>query len=825
MTYFYRYIFLFASLLNFSTVLAQDTLYLYDPLDKTVVKDAYVRILDASLAEKVLSPFFADSKGRVIIDSFSTGDYLLIEHINYHRIQLNWFEVKTLKGKINLDRRALDLIEVVVYGSSKTDESVKDVPNQITIIDKEEIRLYNPQTTADALSNSGDVFVQKSQMGGGSPILRGFEANRVLLVLDGIRMNNAIYRTGHLQNVITIDPSMLDRIEVFYGPGTVMYGSDGMGGVLYFSTKKPVLKTVDLNPFSANAYTRFSTANFEKTAHVDFNLGTEKFASLTSITYSNFDDLRSGRIKSDTNMARYWNRYFYAERQNDVDVVRVNSNPNVQVGTAYAQMDILQKFRFKPNEKADFIVNLQYSTSSNVPRYDQLTEGSVDFINGQIISQKLDFAEWDYGPQNRLLTSFHANIRPDQKTLFNTANITAAFQKIDEDRITRLFGDPLRRVQSEDVYVYTLNADLVKKISKNMNLLYGAEATHNIVSSRSKTINIETEEQSERGLATRYPDGGSTMSTAASYLNYRWKIHDRINLIAGGRYSFTHIGANYIDTALYDLPYDNIKIPTNAITGSISMAADLGSGFQLNTILSNAFRAPNVDDIAKLRAKGRTVSVPNPDVGPEQGINTEITINKQFARKFKLSATYFHTFLSNVLVQDFYTIGGVDTMYYDGRFRQITTLVNAGKARIWGLHGSMAFELNQSAFVKGSITYTRGRNVTDQGLEPLSHIPPLYGQFSFHYTKNQFNFTLMSRFNGPKLLKDYSGDSEENFDKALPEGTPGWFVINVYTAYNINEMFSLNIGLENLLDWHYRPYSSGVSAPGQNIILTLRGSF
>ena len=808
-----------------SPIFAQDTLYLYDPSERIPVVEAQVQVLSASGKAITEMPYYSDEKGRVILDNFEEEHFLLIEQTNYHTIYVNWFETKAARGRFSMTHRALDLVEVVVYGSSKIKESVKEVPNQITLIDKEDIRLYNPQTSADVLQNSGDIYVQKSQMGGGSPILRGFEANRVLIVLDGVRMNNAIYRSGHLQNVITIDNAVIDRAEVYYGPATVMYGGDAFGGVMYFSTVNPKFRTADESPFSANAYTRFSTANFERTAHFDFNLGSQKFASLSSVSYSNFGNLRAGRIKSDTSMARYWNRYFYVEQQDSMDFVRVNENPNVQVGSGYSQMDILQKFRFQPNPNTDFILNVQYSTSSNVPRYDQLTEGRVDFVNGQIISQELEYAQWDYGPQQRFMAALHANFTPDSFLLFHSANIVAAMQRIDEDRITRLFNDPLRRIQSEDVYVFTFNADFARSVGKQMNILYGVEGTHNYVSSTAKTVNILTLEESNRGLGTRYPDGGSTMSTASAYATYRWKIGNKANLIAGGRYTFTNLAADYVDSVLYELPYDNLNLNTNALTGSLGMAWDMGNQFQFNGVVATAYRTPNVDDMAKLRAKGNSVSVPNPDIKPEKGINTEITISKQFTKKVKISGTYFHTFLYDALVQKEATINGVDTMYYDGRFRKINTLVNVGKARVWGLHGGLAIEFNESAFVKGTITYTRGRDLTAAEPEPLSHIPPLYGQLAFNYKKKLFNLNLMTRFNAAKRLVDYADSSEENLDKALPTGTPAWFTINIHMSYQLNKLFSLNIGLENLLDWHYRPYGSGVSAPGQNVILCLRGSF
>ena len=82
-------------------------------------------------------------------------------------------------------------------------------------------RLRNPQTTADLLGQIGSVFIQKSQMGGGSPMIRGFATNRVLMVADGVRMNNAIYRSGNNQNIISIDPFSLEDAEVIFGPGSI----------------------------------------------------------------------------------------------------------------------------------------------------------------------------------------------------------------------------------------------------------------------------------------------------------------------------------------------------------------------------------------------------------------------------------------------------------------------------------------------------------------------------------------------------------------------------------------------------------------------------
>ena len=254
----------------------------------------------------------------------------------------------------------------------------------------------NPQTAADLLESSGQVYVQKSQLGGGSPIIRGFSTNRLLIAVDGVRFNTAIFRGGNVQNIISIDPFAVARTEVILGPGSVVYGSDAVGGVMNFYTKKPKFSSNDQLLISGNALARFGTANGENTTHVDLNLGTKKFASLTSITFSDFEDFRMGNKRSHgyEDFGKILN---YVTTINGQDSMVANPDENIHQRTAFNQLNLLQKFSYQRNENLKFGLNIQYSTSSQINRFDKLNE----YRNG-----KLRFSEWYYGPQNRLLTAF-----------------------------------------------------------------------------------------------------------------------------------------------------------------------------------------------------------------------------------------------------------------------------------------------------------------------------------------------------------------------------------------------------------------------------------
>lgn len=196
------------------------------------------------------------------------------------------------RSQDTVQKEPVTLDEVVVY-ANKFPELIKHLTQSVKVI-SDKNTLHNQANTGDILSNTGSVFVQKSQQGGSSPSIRGFEASRVLLMVDGVRMNNAIYRSGHLQNVITIDNMILDRMEVLYGPSSTLYGSDALGGVVNMYTRNPLLSKTGKTMVSGNASVRYATATEEARGHADFTIGGTKWASLTSVTYGSFGDVKQG---------------------------------------------------------------------------------------------------------------------------------------------------------------------------------------------------------------------------------------------------------------------------------------------------------------------------------------------------------------------------------------------------------------------------------------------------------------------------------------------------------------------------------------------------
>ena len=635
--------------------------------------------------------------------------------------------------------------------------------------------------------------------------MRGFEANKVLLVVDGVRMNNAIYRSGHLQNSITIDHAMLDRVEIVYGPTSLLYGSDALGGIIHYSTRDPKLSEEKDKPvYNVRASTQYSTANNGKAAHLSFNGGVQKLAFLTGISYKDLGDSKAGKI-SNPFYGDYGKTLHYVETYEGRDSTVANPDPYVQKNTGYSQTDIIQKIRYSPSQYTDFILNLQYSTSSEIDRFDELNDYKGDNMN---------YAEYYYGPQNRLLASLKSSVKKEN-FFFSGMTTILAGQRIDEDRISRRFRNNEKLIQEEDVNVYSLNIDLFKMLGNRNRILYGLESTVNQVESASWYENIVT--GNREATQTRYPDGGSDTWSAAAYGKYRWSPSEKFIYTAGIRYHYGSLKSYFSQTFV---PYDKILINNGALTGSISMVYHPGNKWQINAIASSGFRNPNIDDYGKVRAKDKLVTVPNSDLKPEYTWNLEAGLSKTIEGYIKISGTAWYTWLTDAITRTTYSINNSDSLFYDGEWYKIITNSNAGKAYIAGLSFSLVSDINKNVNIKSTLNITQGWNITDD--EPMGHISPVFGRTSVTYNTKKLTGEFFMDYNGWKHIDKMSTLGEDNTEEATQYGFPGWYTLNVRTSYEIFPQIKLQFAIENIFDHLYKPFASAVAGTGRNYIFSLR---
>ncbi len=799
-----HYLLMFLSGLSF-TVYAQ-TISVRDqstrePLQNVIIQD------------KNFAQVKTDIKGTANVSNLLKGDSVLVFQFGYSTKKI----VLTDNSIISLDlvAKSVNLDEIILSANRKA-ESKMDIPYTLEVIKQKDIEFTNPATSGDMMQNTGQVFVQKSQAGGGSPSMRGFEANKVLLVVDGVRMNNAIYRGGHLQDIMTLDPNMLERTEVLFGSSSSIYGSDALGGVMHFYTKNAQLSSDDKLLVKANAMLRYASAAQEKTGHLDFNLGWKKVASLTNITYSDFGDVMSGSTKLN-GYTNTWDRNYYVKRFDNRDSMVKNTNNNLQLGSGYKQIDLMQRFHIKTGEHLSHNINLQYSTSSFVPRYDRLA--------GDYSGSNLKFAENGYGPQNRLLTAYTLNY--DAKTVItDNIKVIFAYQKVDQDRITRRFQSNNRKYQNEDVSVLSVNIDAYKQIKEKHELRYGLEITSNDVKSSAKFINILTEAESPAD--TRYADGGSKMNTMAIYVSHSWEVNKNFVITDGLRFTNTSLTCHFKDTTFFKFPFTTAKQNNQSLTGNLGFTWKSDNDYKLSLYTSTGFRSPNVDDMSKVfESSGNTVIVPNPTLKPEYTYNFECNLSKVIQGRYKFDLTGYYTNLTNALVVKDFKLNGNDSAMYNGSMSKVQATQNVDRAYVYGLNGGVQFDFNSNVSFKSVLNYTYGRYIDSKTdtVVPLDHIAPIFGQTSVIYKNKNIDGEFFVRYNGKKSSADYSPSGEDNASYSADKINgymPSWFTLNVRIGINITKNLRLNAAYENMTDNRYRVFASGINAPGRNFIVSLR---
>jgi hemoglobin/transferrin/lactoferrin receptor protein len=701
-------------------------------------------------------------------------------------------------------------IEEVIISANKTSERVNRVAQQIGVISAKTITFQQAQSTADLLQSSGMAFVQKSQQGGGSPILRGFEANKILLVIDGVKMNNAIYRGGHLQNVITIDNNALSRVEVLFGPSSTMYGSDALGGVLHFYTKKPVFSTEANTAYNGGAMTRFSTVNNEKTANVNFNFGRKKLASFTSVTASSFGDLSMGKRINPALGRPFGERLFYVERINGKDSIVANPNKYKQVSSGFDQLDIVQKISHQLSNNIIQSLNFQLSTSTDIPRYDRLTDPSSSTTFNQ--------AQWNYGPQKRTLIAYDIN-KSDPEISKANIHLGINYQAIEESRVNRRFGSSNLNNRIENISVLGVNFDVNKKVGKN-SIRYGLDAQFNDLKSTAYVLNIKTNLSSP--LDTRYPDGKNKYSQVGAYFSHSADITEKFIINDGLRVGFTTLNSTFINKDFFPFPFDEAKQSNFTYSANVGLNYLIGQKSKISANIASGFRAPNIDDLAKVfEATPNTIIVPNTKIKPEQTISFDLGTNLELGRTTSIQIVMYHTQLFDAIVVDKFTFNGKSEIDYDGSLRMVMANQNKRQATINGISVIFKSQLTKTILFDASTIYTKG-TIKDDNNTPLDHIPPMVLKSGFTYTTNKLNTGITLLYNSWKRIKNYNPSGEDNQQYAPAEGMPSWYTLNLKSSYTFSKNLTILASIDNIMDLQYRAFASGINAGGRNYSITLK---
>ena len=754
-----------------------------------------------------------DLDGKVDISEFEGAEVIEFRLIGYHAVKKSYQELSEAGFLLELEPTQFSLDQVVV-SATRWNQPQRDVPARVTTIPLKEVRLQNPQTAADLLGTSGEVFIQKSQQGGGSPMIRGYSTNRLLYTIDGVRMNTAIFRSGNLHNVISLDPQAIEKAEVLFGPGSVIYGSDAIGAVMAFQTLNPRFSLAEDTAFGGRLMSRYSSANSEKTVHADVNIGGQKWAAVSSVTATDFGNLRMGSHGPEEYL-----RPTYVIQQNGEDIIVENEDPRLQTPNGYSQLNLMQKIRFRPSESWDFQYGFHYSTTNVIPRYDRLIRTRRGLPRS---------AEWHYGPQKWMMNNLSINHK-GTSALFDEVSIRLAHQFFEESRIDRDFQSDQRSTRIEQVDALSANIDFQKTIGEQSTFYYGLEAVHNQVNSEGLEENIATGLQ-ERG-PSRYPQ--ANWSSYAAYLVYKRVLSDKFTVQAGARYNHFVLDADFSNNLnFYPIPDPTARINEGALTGSLGLVYKPDESWLFSGHLSTGFRSPNVDDLGKVfDSEPGAVVVPNPNLRAEYAYNAEFSITRVLGNRLKVDLTGFYTFLDNAMVRRNFQLNGVDSIDYDGELSQVQAIQNAANARVYGIQTGLEMKLPGGWNILSRLNVQVGEEELDDGLRsPSRHAAPWYGITRLSYTRQKWNAQIYMMYSGGRSFENLPVEERsKDFLYAIDDNgnpfSPGWATLNFKSRYQLSEDWSFNIGLENITDVRYRPYSSGIVAPGFNVVVSAQWIF
>jgi len=721
--------------------------------------------------------------GEVNLSIFSKEETIEIYHLSYLNKKFKKEDIKN--NTILIYSKNFTIKEVKVHSSLKTEEN----KTQLIQLSKIEIQNSLAKNPAELLEKSSCLSVQKSQNGGGSPNIRGFEANRILLIVDNVKLNNTIYRGGHLQNILSIDPYILENVSVLHGPSSVFYGSGALGGAIILNT----LNIEDINENKSSFIQQFESSSSSIISHFNSKFKYSKTSFLSSISLKKYGNLKMGRNR----FHGYddWGKEKYATKETE------------QLFGEYSQIDITQKIHHKINNLSTISINSQFSTTSNINRFDKLND---------IKDNNPKYKFWYYGPQKRILHSIKYE-KEKRNILSDKYNLQFSFQDIEESRHSQKFSEESLTIRKENIQVYDSKINFNKRIS-NFQINYG-------FSNRFQNLQSEGFNEKDNGeigfTASRYPDNGSTDFTISSFLLTEFKVLKKLKWFNAIRYDYNKIQINFSEGNPFYLE-DKLNIVNDNYSASSNLFYSLNKNNFLSFSIFNSFRNPNVDDIGKVFSKtDGVVVVPNTNLNSEKILSSEF-IWKHIRVSTTIEMVLFHSYLKDAIEKRSFSFNGNDSILYDGEMMMCIANTNINSAKMNGLNFRIKQKVNEKISFSGSASLVKG---VSSDLLPLAHIPPFSARSEISYSfVDKSILSFYSKYNDWKRLSDFDLNGVDNIEEATIDGTPSWITLNLIYIKKIKDL-TFSISCENILDSHYKTFASGISASGRNFIINLQTNF
>lgn len=653
------------------------------------------------------------------------------------------------------------LIETLQVTASAREQSVLEAPAAVTVVGDEQLRQRRANVLPEGLRGEVGAWFQQTTPGQGTPILRGLKGSQVLNLVDGMRLNNAFFRSAPSQYLALVDSMNVRHLEVVRGPSPTLYGHDAMGGVVNVLTPTPSHSRQW--SMDSKAHLSINSAERLRLLHAELSAGGPTLALLGGATLQETDDRRIGGGEHLT-------------------------------PSGYGSRSANAKMLFTPRIGHEFMLGGQFTEQDSTPRVDELITGY-----GQTHPSSEEFF---FEPNSREFVHGRYQWTPDEGVLDNL-QVNIARQVIQDDRRTRDYGSDLRVLEQNRSTLDGLKIQAEIVPDENTFLSLGLESYQDTVLSARQGLRLDSGDVD--AMTPRFPNDAS-MDSSALYMQGQTSLDERWTLGAGLRYSRFTIQAPASEN-------DGFLLEPSDLTGNLSVSFQLSPGLRFSANAGRGFRPPNIYDLGTLGPRpGNRFNTANPDLDPESVITLDAGV-KYSGGNWELE---FYGWRSRYRDQ----ITSVETGELTPEGRIVVRSENLNQVNLHGLESGVRYHASAGQSVYGTLNWTRGQEYSSDGLsQPADRIPPLNGKLGISWPLgDSLEADAWILFAG---YQDRLNSRDLSDPRINPLGTPGWGSTNLSLRWQARENLVLGFRLENLVDKAYREHGSGVNASGLNATLSL----
>ncbi|MHC4944268.1 MAG: TonB-dependent receptor plug domain-containing protein [Planctomycetota bacterium] len=669
-------------------------------------------------------------------------------------------------------------LEDIVVTATRTENDPFEVPAYINTVDEKDIkeRLLS-RTVPEALKETAGVMVQKTSHGQGSTYIRGLTGFRTLFLIDGIRLNNSVFRDGPNQYWTTVDPLSLDRLEIVKGPSSVLYGSDAVAGTV-------------------NAITR---------SRKEFGEGFLWDRSLY-YRYSSAEDAHVGRAEISGSFDQDLG-FLLGGSLKDYGDVRGGHKFGLQRKTGYDEVNGDFKLEYFPDVDSKLVLALQSADINDAWRTHKTVYGiSWEGTSiGSELRRDLD--------QTRKLTYAQysqKNIGP----WIDEIKTSISYQVQEEDQF-RIKNDTTSDKQGFDVR--TLGVSLqMESDSQTGKWTCGAEYYRDSVDSFRKKFNPDGSLDSIEIQGPVADD--SHYDLLGIYLQNEIPVSKRLDLILGARYNYAAADADSMEDPVSGNE-TSLDDSWDTVVGSARLLYGLDQTKNWNLFMgvSQGFRAPNLSDLTRLdTARSNEIETPSPDLDPEKFISGELGVKTRY-ENWSGQIAYYYTDIQDLVVRT--PTGNI----IDGDAEVIKK--NSGDGYVHGIELDARYRFLPcfTAFTSFSWLYgeveTFPTSTSGKKTDTLDRLMPPMGNLGVRWDHESLDHWIEAVCNFADKADKLSERDKADTQRIPPGGTPGYFVFHLRSGWKIMKDLTLSVAIENISNVDYRIHGSGQNEPGRSIVM------